>query len=211
MTWRRVCTEPAGLVISLIKKFYCTKNHPHFRALLAGDIRLAYGAPALTECGLQSLPRLDFPGGALIGEWFEDRGVWFGTQGMTGMLAVEAAFAALHPAARLVSTAMLKEMDRHPTLLCMCVRFPYICRNDQHGYTGAVESSRSPASSLSSLSRYNRTDTDKSAVNTGECDAVFLDPQHVPTGPTAMPNGDHDARAQLQAPSLSLHQHQHPN
>ncbi|KAF8171426.1 hypothetical protein K438DRAFT_1982132 [Mycena galopus ATCC 62051] len=44
-----------------------TKTHPHFRALLAGDIRLAYGARALTECGLQSLPRLDFPGGALIG------------------------------------------------------------------------------------------------------------------------------------------------
>ncbi|KAF8214718.1 hypothetical protein K438DRAFT_1955764 [Mycena galopus ATCC 62051] len=105
-----------------------------------------------------------------------------------------------------VSTLVLKDMARHPTLLCMCVRFPYICRNGQPGYTGAVESSRSPAFSLSSLSRYNRTDTDKSAVDTGERDTVhdaqfaFLDPQHVHTGPTAMPNSDHDARAQLQAP-----------
>ncbi|KAJ6619199.1 hypothetical protein B0H10DRAFT_1189012 [Mycena sp. CBHHK59/15] len=44
------------------------KHHPHFRALLSspGAERLAYGARTLTEGGLQSLPQLHFPGGALI-------------------------------------------------------------------------------------------------------------------------------------------------
>jgi electron-transferring-flavoprotein dehydrogenase len=43
------------------------KHHPSLRALLTGGERLAYGARALTEGGLQSLPRLDFPGGAVLG------------------------------------------------------------------------------------------------------------------------------------------------
>jgi electron-transferring-flavoprotein dehydrogenase len=43
------------------------KHHPMYRALLAGGTRIAYGARALTEGGLQSLPTLHFPGGALLG------------------------------------------------------------------------------------------------------------------------------------------------
>ncbi|KAF8166928.1 hypothetical protein K438DRAFT_1983974 [Mycena galopus ATCC 62051] len=48
------------------REFQRTKDHPHFRAILASDIRLAYCARALTECGLQFLARLKFPGGALV-------------------------------------------------------------------------------------------------------------------------------------------------
>ncbi|WP_455372583.1 electron transfer flavoprotein-ubiquinone oxidoreductase [Limibacillus halophilus] len=43
------------------------KTHPAVRGLLEGGKRLAYGARALNEGGLQSLPELVFPGGALIG------------------------------------------------------------------------------------------------------------------------------------------------
>ncbi|KAF8143945.1 hypothetical protein K438DRAFT_1910993 [Mycena galopus ATCC 62051] len=59
-----------GLVsIGLVpyRDFQRTKYHPQFRALLANGTRLAYGARALTKGGLQSLPRLDFPGGPLVG------------------------------------------------------------------------------------------------------------------------------------------------
>ncbi|MCC6778605.1 MAG: electron transfer flavoprotein-ubiquinone oxidoreductase [Hyphomicrobiales bacterium] len=43
------------------------KTHPLVRATFAGGKRLAYGARALTEGGWQSVPKLVFPGGALIG------------------------------------------------------------------------------------------------------------------------------------------------
>ena len=43
------------------------KHHPYFRNLLEGGTRIAYGARSLNEGGLQSVPRLNFPGGALIG------------------------------------------------------------------------------------------------------------------------------------------------
>ncbi len=44
------------------------KTHPHMRALLSGGKRIAYGARALNEGGVQSIPKLTFPGGALIGD-----------------------------------------------------------------------------------------------------------------------------------------------
>ena len=44
------------------------KTHPHIRAILNGGERIAYGARALNEGGWQSLPKLTFPGGALIGD-----------------------------------------------------------------------------------------------------------------------------------------------
>ena len=43
------------------------KTHPAVRPMLEGGRRIAYGARALNEGGLQSIPRLVFPGGALIG------------------------------------------------------------------------------------------------------------------------------------------------
>ena len=44
------------------------KTHPSVRPLLEGGRRVAYGARSLSEGGLQSLPELVFPGGALIGD-----------------------------------------------------------------------------------------------------------------------------------------------
>ncbi|HET6185344.1 MAG TPA: electron transfer flavoprotein-ubiquinone oxidoreductase [Acetobacteraceae bacterium] len=44
------------------------KTHPALRDFFEGGRRIAYGARALSEGGFQSIPRLTFPGGALIGD-----------------------------------------------------------------------------------------------------------------------------------------------
>lgn len=44
------------------------KTHPAIRKYLEGGRRISYGARALVEGGLQSLPKLTFPGGLLIGD-----------------------------------------------------------------------------------------------------------------------------------------------
>lgn len=44
------------------------KTHPAIRQILEGGRRIAYGARALSEGGLQSLPKLTFPGGVLVGD-----------------------------------------------------------------------------------------------------------------------------------------------
>jgi len=49
------------------EEFQRFKTHPRIRATFEGGKRLSYGARALTEGGLQSVPRLAFAGGALIG------------------------------------------------------------------------------------------------------------------------------------------------
>ncbi len=53
--------------LSPFDEFQRFKTHPSIRALLEGGKRLGYGARAITEGGYQSVPRLTFPGGALIG------------------------------------------------------------------------------------------------------------------------------------------------
>jgi electron-transferring-flavoprotein dehydrogenase len=53
--------------LSPYEEFQRFKAHPLVRGTLEGGKRLAYGARALTEGGLQSVPKLVFPGGALIG------------------------------------------------------------------------------------------------------------------------------------------------
>jgi electron-transferring-flavoprotein dehydrogenase len=49
------------------EEFQRFKTHPLVRDTFAGGKRLAYGARAITEGGWQSVPKLAFPGGALIG------------------------------------------------------------------------------------------------------------------------------------------------
>jgi electron-transferring-flavoprotein dehydrogenase len=49
------------------EEFQRFKTHPLVRSTFEGGKRLAYGARALTEGGWQSVPKLAFPGGALIG------------------------------------------------------------------------------------------------------------------------------------------------
>ncbi|MGH6678112.1 MAG: 4Fe-4S dicluster domain-containing protein, partial [Bradyrhizobium sp.] len=53
--------------LSPFDEFQRFKTHPSVRALLEGGKRLAYGSRAITEGGYQSVPRLCFAGGALIG------------------------------------------------------------------------------------------------------------------------------------------------
>ena len=54
------------------QEFQRFKQHPNIRPLLAGGRRIAYGARALNEGGLQSIPKLSFPGGAAnrLCRWF---------------------------------------------------------------------------------------------------------------------------------------------
>ncbi len=54
--------------LSPFDEFQRFKTHPAIRPTFEGGRRVAYGARALTEGGLQSLPKLVFPGGALIGD-----------------------------------------------------------------------------------------------------------------------------------------------
>jgi electron-transferring-flavoprotein dehydrogenase len=53
--------------LSPFDEFQRFKTHPEIRPLLEGGKRVAYGARAINEGGLQSIPKLTFPGGALIG------------------------------------------------------------------------------------------------------------------------------------------------
>ncbi|MEH6952531.1 electron transfer flavoprotein-ubiquinone oxidoreductase [Nitrobacter sp. NHB1] len=53
--------------LSPFEEFQRFKTHPAIRGVFEGGKRLAYGARVITEGGYQSVPRLTFPGGALIG------------------------------------------------------------------------------------------------------------------------------------------------
>lgn len=78
------------------------KTHPAIRNMLEGGRRISYGARALNEGGFQSVPKLAFPGGALIGAsaGFMNMPKIKGshTAMKTGMLAAESAFAELQQA-----------------------------------------------------------------------------------------------------------------
>ncbi len=54
--------------LSPFQEFQRFKLHPDVRKYLEGGRRISYGARALNEGGLQSLPKLSFPGGVLIGD-----------------------------------------------------------------------------------------------------------------------------------------------
>ena len=53
--------------VSPYQEFQRWKQHPEIREILEGGTRVAYGARAINEGGWQSVPKLAFPGGALIG------------------------------------------------------------------------------------------------------------------------------------------------
>ena len=80
------------------EEFQRLKTHPAIRPVFEGGRRISYGARALNEGGWQSIPKLSFPGGLLMGD-----GAGFlnvpkikgtHTAMKSGMLAAEAAFAA---------------------------------------------------------------------------------------------------------------------
>ena len=85
--------------LSPFEEFQRWKQHPRIRQFLEGGKRISYGARAVNKGGLQSLPRLVFPGGLLAGC---DAGFLNGakikgshTAMKTGMLAAESVFAGL--------------------------------------------------------------------------------------------------------------------
>jgi electron-transferring-flavoprotein dehydrogenase len=85
--------------ISPFEEFQRFKTHPTIRGFFEGAKRISYGARAITAGGLQSLPKLTFPGGALIGcdAGFLNMSRIKGSHAAikTGMLAATAAFEAL--------------------------------------------------------------------------------------------------------------------
>ena len=54
--------------LSPFEEFQRFKTHPRIRPTFEGGRRIAYGARAISEGGLQSLPKITFPGGLLVGD-----------------------------------------------------------------------------------------------------------------------------------------------
>lgn len=85
--------------LSPFEEFQRFKTHPALRSLLEDGRRIAYGARSITAGGLQSLPKLVFPGGALIGDdaGFLNAARTKGSHAaiVSGRLAAEACFEAL--------------------------------------------------------------------------------------------------------------------
>ena len=85
--------------LSPYDEFQRFKTHPAIRPTLEGGRRVAYGARALNEGGYQSIPKLTFPGGMLIGDCAGFLNVpkikGSHTAMKSGMTAAEAAFEAL--------------------------------------------------------------------------------------------------------------------
>ena len=85
--------------LSPYEEFQRYKTHPAIRPFLEGGKRIAYGARAITAGGIQSLPKLTFNGGVLIGDdaGFLNVSRIKGSHAAmkSGMLAAESAFEAL--------------------------------------------------------------------------------------------------------------------
>jgi electron-transferring-flavoprotein dehydrogenase len=85
--------------LSPFEEFQRFKNHPAVRDTFVGGRRVSYGARALNEGGFQSVPKLTFPGGCLVGctAGFLNVPKIKGTHTAmkSGMLAAEAIFEAL--------------------------------------------------------------------------------------------------------------------
>jgi electron-transferring-flavoprotein dehydrogenase len=85
--------------LSPFEEFQRYKTHAAIRGFFEGGKRVAYGARAIVAGGLQSLPKLIFPGGALVGDdaGFLNASRIKGSHAAikSGMLAAEAAFAAV--------------------------------------------------------------------------------------------------------------------
>ncbi len=85
--------------LSPYEEFQRFKTHPAIRGFFEGGKRVAYGARAIAAGGLQSLPKLVFPGGALLGDdaGFLNASRIKGSHAAikSGMLAAESVVAAL--------------------------------------------------------------------------------------------------------------------
>lgn len=99
----------AGFVVALdytnpylspFKEFQRFKLHPAIKPTFEGGNRIAYGARAISEGGLQCVPKLTFPGGCLVGDTAgflnvpKIKGIHNAMK--SAMLAAESAFEAIH-------------------------------------------------------------------------------------------------------------------
>ncbi|WP_374557228.1 electron transfer flavoprotein-ubiquinone oxidoreductase [Aquitalea pelogenes] len=86
--------------LSPFEEFQRFKTHPAIKGVFEGGRRLSYGARALTEGGIQSLPKLTFPGGLLVGDTAGFLNVpkikGTHTAMKSAILAADAVFALLH-------------------------------------------------------------------------------------------------------------------
>ncbi|BGP55568.1 hypothetical protein JCM8202_001671 [Rhodotorula sphaerocarpa] len=100
--------------ISPYRELQRLKHHPLFAELLEGGECIAYGARALNEGGWQSIPKLTFPGGAILGDSAGFLNVpkikGTHTSMKSGMLAAEAAFGAISTA-RAAAESSAEEHD----------------------------------------------------------------------------------------------------
>ncbi len=89
----------ANPTLSPFEEFQRFKTHPMIRDIFEGAKRLSYGARAISSGGVQSVPKLVFPGGALVGcsAGFVNFARIKGSHNaiLSGMQAAEAAHAAL--------------------------------------------------------------------------------------------------------------------
>ena len=91
------------------------KTHPAMRPLFENGRRIGYGARALSEGGFQSIPKLVFPGGGLIGDTAgflnvpKIKGIHAAMK--SGMIAAEAAFSSLS------ATAAAPSLEAYPANL----------------------------------------------------------------------------------------------
>ncbi|KXU82885.1 electron transfer flavoprotein-ubiquinone oxidoreductase [Caballeronia megalochromosomata] len=106
--------------LSPFDEFQRYKTHPAIRTFLEGGRRVSYGARAITAGGLMSLPKLVFPGGALVGDdaGFLNASRIKGSHAAikTGMLAADAAFDAVQAGRRSDELVAYPESFRHSWL-----------------------------------------------------------------------------------------------
>ena len=99
--------------LSPFEEFQRFKTHPDVRSVFEGGRRVSYGARALNEGGFQSIPKLTFPGGCLVGctAGFLNVPKIKGTHTAmkSGMLAAEAVFEVLASASPAVEPASYAE------------------------------------------------------------------------------------------------------
>ena len=109
--------------LSPFEEFQRFKNHPSIRPIFEGGKRISYGARAISEGGFQSIPKLTFPGGLLIGDTAGFLNVpkikGTHTAMKSAMVAAEAIFALLpaeydeeNPGAALEATAYPEQLKK---------------------------------------------------------------------------------------------------
>lgn len=108
----------ANPYLSPFEEFQRFKTHPHIRTTFEGGKRIAYGARAITAGGLLSLPKLVFPGGALVGcdAGFLNASRIKGSHAAikSGKLCAEAIFEALKGVDQSAENPVYPQLDAYP-------------------------------------------------------------------------------------------------